>query len=80
MIAPSRATPQRLCVLGWVCLSSPAHLALLLCKRRPDRQNAEGVAMKYDLNAYAEMGNITLEAPSVWLRALKIQRFITHRL
>ena len=36
--------------------------------------------MKYDLNAHAEMGNITLEANSICLHALKIQRFITHQL
>lgn len=48
---------------------------------RPDSGRMQEVSwMKYDLNAYAEMGNITLEAYSICLRALKIQRFITHQL
>lgn len=82
-----------MCVCGCFCVIEQANLCCpwFLTRTaavqtsapgsRPDSGRMQEMSwMKYDLNAYAEMGNITLEAYSICLRALKIQRFITHQL
>ncbi len=82
-----------MCVCGCVCVTEQANLCCpqLLMRTaavqtrapgsRPEYGRTQAVPrMKYDLNAHAEMGNITLEAYSICLHALKIQGFITHQL
>lgn len=89
-------TAEVLCVCVGVCVSVLSNRPTWCCHQLlmraaavqtsapgsgPDLGRMQEVSwMKYDLNALAEMGNITLEAYSICLRALKIQRFITHQL
>lgn len=91
MIALSTASARRLCVCVRACVVEQASLCCprLLMRTaavqtwapgsQPDSGRMQEVSwMKYDLNAHPEMGNITLEAYSICLHALKIQGFITH--
>lgn len=91
MIALRTASVLRFYVCGCVCVVKQANMCCprLLTRTAAVQTSAPGSRldwmqevswMKYDLNAHTEMGNITLEACGICLRALKIQGFITHQL